>query len=91
MKCALIEFNHYHDETLPSLVLMLNRLGIEPDVYVPRRAARKNAFVFATSLKYRLLIIDGIGRIRGTPTRAAKYDLAVLSSIEPRDHLAADA
>lgn len=83
MKAAIIELNHYHDEILPTLVYCLNRLGVAPDVYVPRRAARNNAFAFTNELRYRLRLTDGLARLRGTPARFSRYDLLVMNSIEP--------
>jgi hypothetical protein len=83
MRCALIEFNYYHDHILPTFVYLLNRLGIRPDVYLPSRALRNDAFVFARGLSYRPLRIDRWGHIRGTPSRFAQYDFVVGNSIEP--------
>jgi hypothetical protein len=83
MRCALIEFNYYHDQILPTFVYLLNRLGVRPDVYLPSRALRNDAFVFARGLHYRPLRTDRWGRIRGTPSRVAPYDFVIANSIEP--------
>jgi hypothetical protein len=83
MKCALIEFNYYHDEVLPTQVYLLNRLGIRPDVYMVSRAVRKDAFVYTDGLDYCRKQIDGWWRIRGTPSRRGQYDVVVANSIEP--------
>jgi hypothetical protein len=84
MNCALIEFNHVHDQILPTQVYLLNRLGIRPDVYMAAQAIRNDAFVYAEGLEYRRLRTDGWWwRIRGTPSRLARYDLVVANSIEP--------
>ncbi len=83
MKCALIEFNYYHDETLPSLVYLLNRIGIVPDVYLPVRAARKDPFAYARSLRWRRFFTDGLWAVRGTPSRFLRYEFAIFNSVEP--------
>jgi hypothetical protein len=96
MKAAVIEFHYYHDELLPSIVYVLNQLGAKPDVFVPSRAARKNAFAHVTDLQYSLKLIDSpsllrdlLARIRGTPSRYRRYEVLLMNSIEPLDTLAA--
>jgi hypothetical protein len=96
MNVAVVEFNYYHDEILPTIVHALNALGIDPDVYVPARAARKDAFALTSGLRYRVRLVDGrsrlrdmVRRIRGTPARHRRYDLLVMNSIEPDDVLQA--
>jgi hypothetical protein len=86
MKAAVVEFNFYHDEILPSVVYALNQLGVTPDVYIPARAARKDAFARSPSLRYRTLLIDSphlLARLRGTPARYGRYDVLIMNSIEP--------
>jgi hypothetical protein len=90
MKVAVVEFNHFHDEVLPSVVYALNGLGVEPDVYLPARAARQGAFALAPGLRYRLERIGGrsrwrraLTRIRGTPARHRRYDALIMNSSEP--------
>ena len=90
MRVAVVEFNHYHDEVLPTVVRSLNQLGSKPDVYVPVRAAKKNAFALAPGLRFRQRLIDGPGpigdlaaRIRGTPARRERYDVLIMNSLEP--------
>src|SRR2546429_581326 len=88
MRIALIELNAYHDEVLPTLVYLLNALGIIPDVYMPREAIRNDAFSFAKELQYGLFSTDGVGgRLRGTPSRRRRYDALIVNSLEPREHL----
>ncbi|HEV8403680.1 MAG TPA: hypothetical protein VGQ31_11675 [Candidatus Limnocylindrales bacterium] len=96
MNVAVIEFNEFHDEVLPSVVHALNGLDVRPDVYLPARAARQGAFDLARDLQYRLELIGGssrwrraISRIRGTPARHRRYDALILNSSEPPDVLEA--
>ncbi len=96
MNVALVEFNPYHDEILPTLVYALNALGAEPDVYVVNEAVRRNAFALSTGLRYRMRSIDGSSRLgtrlmraRGTPARHRRYDVLVMNSIEPNGAVAA--
>ncbi len=91
MKVAVVEFNFYHDQVLPTVVYALNELGHKPDVYVTSRAAATNAFVLTHGLKYRLRLIDHASpiqgrlvRLRGTPARYGRYDLLFMNSLEPR-------
>lgn len=98
MRVAVVEYNYWHDEILPTVVYAFNRLGAVPDVYVPSRAARKDAFAHAPSLRYRLRLIDDpsrvrdrLARIRGTPARYGRYDVLFVNSIEPAAALEAAA
>jgi hypothetical protein len=83
VRAAVVEFNHYHDEVLPTFVHAFNELGAVPDVYVSERSARRDAFALATGLQFRLEVIDWRARILGTPNRFRRYDLLVLNSVEP--------
>ena len=87
LKCAIVEFNFYHDEVLPTLVFLLNGMGIVPDVYLPKRAILKDVFSAAPDLRFALMRIDGMARFRGTPSRFQKYDIVIANSIEPADVL----
>jgi hypothetical protein len=92
MKVALVEYNDYHDEVLPSLVHLLNRLGIRPDVYMRRKAIARNAFEYAGELRWHRHDLDGLGaKVLGTPRRFRTYDLAIVASIEPKSRLRAAA
>jgi hypothetical protein len=90
MRCAIVEFNWYHDEVIPTLVGLLNERGISPDVYLPVRAIRKDALALEPGLRYSRRSIDGLWglrRLRGTPSRLGRYDVVILNSIEPDDVL----
>ena len=96
MKVAVIEFNQFHDELLPSSVYALNRLGIEPDVYVPSKQPRMDPFALAPGLRYHWRRIGGrsrsrraLARLRGTPSRFTRYDALMMNSIEPVELLTA--
>ena len=85
MRCALVEFNHYHDEVLPTFVWLLNRLDITPDVYMVERSARRRAFARSEGLRYRLRAVESMGRLRGLDWRRRRYDLAIVNSMEPSE------
>lgn len=87
MRCALIEYNHYHEETLPTLVRLLNTLGIEPDVYMTRRARRRQVFALASELRFRLRRVERIDRLLGLPFRLHHYELLIVNSLEPLANL----
>jgi hypothetical protein len=90
MRCALVEYNWYHDLVIPTLVYALNQLGFDVDVYQPRRALAVDPFCFSPGLRYRTFAIDGtVGKLRGTPNRLRRYDLTIANSIEPVEVLRA--
>jgi len=87
MRCALVEFNHYHDEVLPTFVWLLNRLDITPDVYMVARSARRRAFAGSEGLRYRARSVAGMDRLGGLAWRLRRYDLAIVNSMEPPELL----
>jgi len=85
MKCALVEYNYYHDEVLPTLVYVLNNLGISVDVYAPRRTRRNNPFVHTTGLSYSLRDSDGLFfKLIMERRQFRRYDFLLLNSLEPK-------
>jgi hypothetical protein len=87
MRCALVEFNAYHDEVLPTFVWLLNRLDVTPDVYLVERAARRRPFAGYEGLRYRARSVEGIHRRRGIAFRLRRHDLAIVNSLEPPKRL----
>jgi hypothetical protein len=83
MRCALIEFNHYHEETLPTFVRLLNALDIEPDVYMVRRSRRRHPFALTSGLRYRLRRAERMDHLLGLPFRLRRYQLLIVNSMEP--------
>jgi hypothetical protein len=84
MRCALIEFNAYHDEVLPTFVWLLNRLGVMPDVYMAARSARRRPFAGSAELRFRRRSVETIGRLLGLEFRLRRYELLIVNSMEPR-------
>jgi hypothetical protein len=87
MRCALVEFNYYHDEVLPTFVWLLNRLGVTPDVYMVERSARRRPFAGSEGLRYRARSVEGMDRLGGLDWRRRRYDLAIINSMEPPEIL----
>jgi len=87
MRCALIEYNRYHEETLPTFVRLLNSLGIEPDVYMVRRSRQRHPFAFTSGLRFRQRRAEGIDRFLGLPFRLRRYELLIVNSMEPASHV----
>jgi glycosyltransferase involved in cell wall biosynthesis len=87
MRCALIEHNRYHEETLPTFVRLLNSLDIEPDVYMVRRSRLRDPFALAHDLRFRLRRAERIDRYRALPFRLRRYQLLIVSSMEPPANL----
>ena len=87
MRCALIEFNAYHEEVLPTFVWLLNRLGIEPDVYMVHGSARRKPFGLLRDLRFRPRAVEQMDRYRRLPYRLRRYDLEIINSTEPIENL----
>ena len=87
MRCALVEFNDYHDEVLPTFVWLLNRLDIVPDVYMVERSARRRAFARSRGLRYRARSVEAMDRFGGLAWRLRRYELAIINSMEPPELL----
>lgn len=83
MRCALVEFNSYHDEVLPTFVWLLNRLGVTPDVYMVERSARRRAFAGSEGLRLRHRSVEHMDRFWGLPFRLRQYELVIVNSMEP--------
>lgn len=83
LRCALLEYNSYHDEVLPTLVWLLNRLDIRPDVYMVKRSARRRPFGAFEGLRYRSRSIERMRWLGGLPFRLRRYDLLIVNSLEP--------
>jgi len=83
MRCALIEFNSYHEEILPTFVRLLNDLDVEPDVYMVRPSRRRRPFALARDLRFRERRVEGIDRHLGLPFRSRRYQLLIINSMEP--------
>lgn len=88
LRCALVEFNFYHGETMPTLVHVLNGLGVAVDVFAPERLRRNNPFVYADDLRYEMRAAERLssGRL-GRHFRS--YDFVIINSLEPKHILAA--
>ena len=88
MRCALIEYNFYHGETLPTLVYILNKLGISVDVYCSQRVIRNNPFIYTTGLSYSQRPCNGLFfKLWVTGRQFRDYDFLVINSLEPKDIL----
>src|SRR5947207_13853933 len=83
MRCALVEFNPFHDEVLPTFTWLLNRLGIEPDVYLVERSARRRPFGRSEGMRFRIRSVEWMDRLWGLPFRLRRYQLMIVNSMEP--------
>ncbi|MEM4395456.1 MAG: glycosyltransferase family 2 protein [Thermoplasmata archaeon] len=88
-KCALIEYNHYHEEILPTMIYILNSFGINNiDVYAPRAIIKNNPFVYSSGLRFNLRESDGLFfKLLIEPYHFRNYDLLIFNSIEPKEIL----
>ena len=86
MRCALIEYNHYHDITFSTLVHILQKLNIKVDIYTSPQNIQRNAFVYTSCFKG-LRIRRSEGRLFGLRERFERYrsyDFVIVNSIEPK-------
>lgn len=88
MRCALLEFNPYHGEILPAWVHVLNRLGVEADVFASLRIIRNDPLGCVRDLRYRQFLTGGPAYLWHAARRFKDYDFVVFNSIEPRGVLA---
>lgn len=84
MRCALVEFNAYHDEVLPTFVWLLNQLGVTPDVYTVAPSARRRPFAGSPDLRFHRRPVETMGRLLGLGFRLRRYELLIVNSMEPR-------
>jgi hypothetical protein len=83
MRCALIEYNTYHEEVLPTFVRLLNALDIKPDVYMVRNSRGRVPFALTTGLRLRRRRVERMDDHWGLRFRLRRYDLLIINSIEP--------
>lgn len=90
MRCALIEYNCYHDITFPTLVYLLQQLNINVDIYTSQRNIQRNPLVYTSFFK-EPRIRRSEGRLFDWRERFEKYrtyDFVIVNSIEPKKWLA---
>ncbi len=88
MKCAIIEYNDYHQETISTLVYILNKIGIEVDIYISRKSMKKNSLIYCSGLNYRIInsIRHRFGILESTK-KLKDYEFIIVNSIEPKNIL----
>jgi hypothetical protein len=88
LRAALVEYNFYHGETMPTIVSALNQLGIDVDCYGPTRLLRNNPFVYTKGLRFSFRSTEALAFRLWTGRRHfGDYDLLVVNSLEPKEHL----
>ncbi len=85
MRCALVEFNWWHGETLPTFVHLLNQVAGDVDVYLRRELLEREPFRRCQGLRYRLHVLESPATRAWLKLRSlAGYDFVVATSIEPK-------
>ncbi|GEM_PF-5145754 len=85
VKCALIEHNFYHQETLPTFAYLLNKLGIKVDVYTSREGIKNNVFYYCSNLRYSLKRSDKLTfKLSAKIKKYKDYDFIIINSLEPK-------
>ena len=88
LRCALIEFNAYHDEVIPTFIYLLNELGIAVDVFMSRATINKGIFECTKSLNFSLCEIENISFLFYEKAfQFCDYDFVIINSLEPKQWL----
>jgi hypothetical protein len=88
MKCAIVEYNWVHEQILPTLIHILNTLGVEVDLFVSRRIMKNDPFIYTPGLRYSVGDSHGLRFKTRVESRGfADYDFVVFNSIEPKSWL----
>jgi hypothetical protein len=83
LKCAIVEYEDYHDQVIPTFVYALNKLDVEVDIFTTRRNRDKGVFFYDDhnlsytwkSIEfYKKLFIERTLRYRG-------YDIVLFNTI----------
>lgn len=84
MKCAVVEFTVAHGETLPTFVHLLNRLGVEVDVFARAPLLDADPFGECPGLRYAAHELEGLTtRAQIRLRHFEQYDFVVANSAEP--------
>jgi len=88
LRCALIEFNAYHDEVIPTFIYLLNELGIAVDVFMSRAAINKGIFECTKNLNFSLCEIESTSFLFYEKAfQFCDYDFVIINSLEPKQWL----
>jgi len=85
-RCALIEFNYYHGETMPTIVRCLNALGADVQVYCNERLRHNDPFVYTQGLSYGLHDVEDLSG-DDLNNALSEFDLVIINSLEPKENL----
>lgn len=82
-RCAVIEYNWWHDVTLPTLVHLLNALGYEVDVFTTRANRRNNVLFYASGARFSWNCSEGsLFRRAEKKYGYRNHDLVIANTIE---------
>jgi hypothetical protein len=90
MKCAIIEYNGFHDLTFPTLVYILRQLGISYiDIFTTQKNIDRKIWDVTDTPVSHVICCDGHAfRVRETLQRYRKYDFVVMNTVdEHKDYL----
>lgn len=89
MRGAVVEFTVAHGETLPTIVYLLNALGVDVDVFVRPAILRSDPFSLCPGLKFTVHDLEAFStRARIRLRRFGQYDFVLVNSAEPEPLLA---
>lgn len=85
IRCALIEFNPYHDHVIPNMIYLLNELGIAADVFMSDSAIRNGIFECNKNIRFSLCPIENLMfRFYEKAFQFFNYDFVIINSLEPK-------
>ena len=88
MRCALIEYNIYHDITFPMFVYLLRRLQIQVDIYTPTRNIARNVLFDTDTSDVVMRRTDArLFGVKEFLTKYRAYDFVIMNSLEPKQWL----
>jgi L-rhamnose mutarotase len=87
LKCAIVEYEDYHDQVIPSMVYALNKLGVAVDVYLTQNAMENRVFCYdVEDFSYTIKPIEGmIARMRERSLKYREYNFVIFNTLEPND------
>ncbi len=71
---------------MPTLVHILNRLGVKVEVFCPERLRRNDPFVYANGLRFGLRDSDSL-LAKQPAKRFRGFDIVIINSLEPKENL----
>ena len=85
MKCALIEYNYFHDITFSTFIHILTKLGISVDIYTTQKNIERKPLAYTNERNnIKIKSIDSVKtKIYEKLKGYGSYDFLIVNSVEP--------